>query len=1017
MKRLSVNQRKKSFRRIIKLKGKIPKILSVGLALVLALSLSLVTAVPAMAGNPTIELTTPGGGIDGLTGTPTGSGTEAGVHSIVVTAATASTLTGTDAESDTAEDKIAASLDGTETLILTIGGTEITTAALAPATADTTLLADVAADIQAKINAATTAPDVDVAVTVAGTTPGQYFVITVALAGVNNSITTQVTGTNGGETETCLGGEAPVAGTDADAVDILTPATAGSNGLWQADPSYGNESTTMTITHTTTAGTASTLAGLKALVTAADAFIEGITLIAYGALSAGNPEVTVSAGTAGYLVVTGTATMDADTENELTVTAYDDAGNLAATYTGDKDLTFSGPSVAIDGTVPTVEGTDIGEEQTVAFTAGVAGGGSLTLIACVAEATTVDVSDGTIDSSADPTYDLDLFVEGTNFDKLFYGIPDDVAVTVCDEGANADPIRTDTVEVAATSSVTGDVITVTLTETGGVDSGIFTGTFPLVATVPEPGPGELAAADGDLITVDAADVPDPLTTATVDMSAPVFAADTTADVPFYNNEDTITLTVTLDAAGYTVTADFSNIDSEYTIGDEEFADLGAGDYTVTYTISADNATDDGLCAIPVTAEDEAGNTAIDTSCSVTLDNTAPEVTLATADPVVIQPDPAAPDVTFTATVSDGDGSGVDTVTIDLSSLLLSATQAMLDDGASGDGEADDGVYGYICEALSAAADTYDLTVTATDALGNENATVDITLNVIADLDDPDIVSTLVEYPVGLESARPNETVVITIVVTDVLSGVNTVTIDAEDIGLSDSETLTAEADDTWTAELTVGEVDADTYTLTITVTDFAENAATADVDVVVTFVLTGYNIDLLEGWNLISLPLIPDDSDIETVLGDVTVESVWFYEPTYLTDGIDNNEDGTIDEAVEAWLSYSPGDPSDLSEMRDGLGYWVSMAAPATLSVSGITMPEPPTVPPTYPVVAGWNLIGFKSTGPNTVVLYLTNTFPTVVWQYQNAMYSTPVDMYPGQGYWVWFNIAGTIVPQDAPLP
>ena len=387
------------------------RLISVLFTLVLVLGVSLLTAMPAMAGNPTAALTTPGAGIDSIPGAPAGSGTEAGVHSIVVTDATASTLTGTDAESDTAADTMANSLTGDETLSVTIAGEAIMTAVLAAAITDTTPLATVATDIQNKINAKTTVADVTV--TVAGASNAKYFVITVNVAGVNNSITTQVAGTNGGETETGLGGVAPVAGTDANAVDTFTAAT-GSNGLWVA----ANPGSTKTITHTTAAGTASTLAGLEALVEVANAFINGITLTASVALTAGTAGVTVTEGAAGYLTVTGNATMTAGTTNQLTVTAYDDAGNLATAYAGAKDLTFSGPSASPDGNTPTVEGTNIGVATSVNFTAGVSDAGLATLIAYKAETPAVHVEDpaAVIDSTGDAAWDLDLTVNPAAID-------------------------------------------------------------------------------------------------------------------------------------------------------------------------------------------------------------------------------------------------------------------------------------------------------------------------------------------------------------------------------------------------------------------------------------------------------------------------------------------------------------------------------------------------------------------------------------------------------------------------
>ena len=107
--------------------------------------------------------------------------------------------------------------------------------------------------------------------------------------------------------------------------------------------------------------------------------------------------------------MTGTATMTAGGTNELTITAKDAYGNVDTYYAG-STLYFSGPGTAPGGQVPTVENTDVGLATAVAFTNGVSNAGAATLIAYRAQSTTVDVSDGSIDSSGNTAYDLDLTV-------------------------------------------------------------------------------------------------------------------------------------------------------------------------------------------------------------------------------------------------------------------------------------------------------------------------------------------------------------------------------------------------------------------------------------------------------------------------------------------------------------------------------------------------------------------------------------------------------------------------------
>ncbi len=114
--------------------------------------------------------------------------------------------------------------------------------------------------------------------------------------------------------------------------------------------------------------------------------------------------------TPAYLMVNGDSRMTAGTSNELVIRAYDGNGNQATSYSGPKSLTFSGPSATPDGTMPTVEGVDVGTPTTVNFTNGWSDIDAATLVAYQVETTEVDVTDGTIDSFSDPSHDLDLTV-------------------------------------------------------------------------------------------------------------------------------------------------------------------------------------------------------------------------------------------------------------------------------------------------------------------------------------------------------------------------------------------------------------------------------------------------------------------------------------------------------------------------------------------------------------------------------------------------------------------------------
>jgi hypothetical protein len=181
-------------------------------------------------------------------------------------------------------------------------------------------------------------------------------------------------------------------------------------------------------------------------------------------------------------------------------------------------------------------------------------------------------------------------------------------------------------------------------------------------------------------------------------------------------------------------------------------------------------------------------------------------------------------------------------------------------------------------------------------------------------------------------------------------------------------------------------------------------ALTPDTVTVSQGVFNETSIGLVEGWNLISLPLVPLDSAINAVLAGIldNVISVWHY-----------------DAAAKRWYSFAPGASSDLSSMRDGKAYWINMKAGQNLTLAGTEMPKGTQLPPAYDVVVGWNMVGFKSTASNvTAEDYLAGTKPVRIYGFENGTwffipgppYNNP-KMKPGLGYWVAFTEPGTIYP------
>ena len=112
---------------------------------------------------------------------------------------------------------------------------------------------------------------------------------------------------------------------------------------------------------------------------------------------------------------------------------------------------------------------------------------------------------------------------------------------------------------------------------------------------------------------------------------------------------------------------------------------------------------------------------------------------------------------------------------------------------------------------------------------------------------------------------------------------------------------------------------------------------------------TKFEIELNKKWNLISVPFVLLDNDVETVFSSVAanVESVWAYDASVGPDG--------------TWYVYSPGAPAGANSLKKiipGWGYWLAAYNPDTLVIGG-SLFSPATTPPSRDLKKGWNLIGY----------------------------------------------------------
>jgi hypothetical protein len=174
------------------------------------------------------------------------------------------------------------------------------------------------------------------------------------------------------------------------------------------------------------------------------------------------------------------------------------------------------------------------------------------------------------------------------------------------------------------------------------------------------------------------------------------------------------------------------------------------------------------------------------------------------------------------------------------------------------------------------------------------------------------------------------------------------------------------------------------------------------------------NITIDEKWNLLSLPLVPFDSDIDNMLASLPAAamddlvSIWHY-----------------DRCADEWFVYDGNGYEDLTDIVDGKAYWFRMDYPIdgtyTWWVFGTEMPEPEASPAEYAVCEGWNMVGFTSLTDYASDLYLWNwTAPQPVvygwsqgawdvqgWDLINVAGSE--NLVSGQGYWMAFPADGAI--------
>jgi len=174
-----------------------------------------------------------------------------------------------------------------------------------------------------------------------------------------------------------------------------------------------------------------------------------------------------------------------------------------------------------------------------------------------------------------------------------------------------------------------------------------------------------------------------------------------------------------------------------------------------------------------------------------------------------------------------------------------------------------------------------------------------------------------------------------------------------------------------------------------------------------------YRIDLVEGWNLISIPADVDTEDIDVLLGDIwsninmSVNILWY------------------NASISDWETYTPSQQTGtFSHIEQGKGYWIKMNDSDTLIGNYSTVLHGTEPAPIVELTGHkWNMIGHWTTynqtadtsgGLSSLSDVLASTgeilykYDTASKAFINIYASSTTNMEPGVGYWLYLKTTDT---------
>jgi hypothetical protein len=169
-------------------------------------------------------------------------------------------------------------------------------------------------------------------------------------------------------------------------------------------------------------------------------------------------------------------------------------------------------------------------------------------------------------------------------------------------------------------------------------------------------------------------------------------------------------------------------------------------------------------------------------------------------------------------------------------------------------------------------------------------------------------------------------------------------------------------------------------------------------------VVKSHTFNLVQGWNLVSMPL--DGMGIKaSTLGLSSGDTVARY-----------------DSALMTYKTFVVGLPLNDFVMEPSMGYWIYAASAKSITVQGVVPWTTQSRSITVPTGGGWALIGFTSdnTGwkaANVPSMYTGGITTVVKWNAATQAYVTYVvglplnnfNIVPGEGYWVYCSGSGTL--------